>query len=538
MSGRGAAARWSVLMRTAAIMAALGAASGEAVRAQQKEPVIRPRSVAEELQMFSQVLNQIRINHADSVDVHELFMAAIEGMVAAVDPHSYVLPALRLSPDKDKMLRDGKAHPVPLTFTYIGAAPVVVSTPRTAAATSLDVLPGDELVAIDGAPVSARSAEELHITLAGPKGSTVMLTFERHRLDGSSVTLTRAVRRVQADETSGVPVAFLLAANTGYVRITHFLNERVADDLRSALSTLEREGMRRLVLDLRDNGGGDPDQAAKIAGEFLPRGSVVYRSVGRRADSERTVTVERSWLRPGERAYPVVVLVDRGTASAAELLAGALQDHDRAIIVGRPTFGKALLMQPFPLSDGSVIMLVTGSVQTPCGRVIQRQYRGLAPREYYRMAAADRDTAGLPSCRTANGRLVYGGDGIRPDILLPAWQPPPLWLAHALENDLILRWTGSYLDAAPLPDLLAVSGRPALPAATTLEFRTFAAQQGVEIPTDSDTELRLHAVLLSAIAAASRDAAGYYRIAAALDAELEAAVAAFAQTDSVLGRQK
>src|SRR3982750_4039019 len=124
-------------------------------------------------------------------------------------------------------------------------------------------------------------------------------------------------------------------------------------------------------------------------------------------------------------------MVNGGTASASELVAGALQDHDRALIVGRPTFGKALLMGGFPLSDGSLIYLVIRPVKTPCGRIVQREYADISPREYYRLARADRDTAGRPSCRTDHGRTVYGGGGIYPDLLQEEFTPPG-WLSKLL----------------------------------------------------------------------------------------------------------
>ena len=153
--------------------------------------------------------------------------------------------------------------------------------------------------------------------------------------------------------------------------------------------------------------------AARVVPEKIspPAGTLIYTSEGRKKDATDTVRVKRSFFRHEER-YPLVVLINGGTASAAELVAGALQDHDRAIIVGRPSFGKALLMKPIRLTDGSVLMLVVGHVRTPCGRVIQRSYRGLALRDYYTRALAPRDTAGLPSCRTDAGRTVFGGGGI------------------------------------------------------------------------------------------------------------------------------
>lgn len=510
---------------TAAALATVGAADAPA----QGSAPIRQRTVYEDLQMFSQVLNQIRVNHPDSMDTHALFMAAIEGMVAAADPHSYVIPYNRLSPEREKELRAGRLVPVPLTFRFVGGSPVVVSVAPGSKAAALDVVPGDELIAIDDAPVAARSADELDLVLAGPRNTTVSLRFERRRADGSIARLDRAVPREVVEPATAVPVAILLPEGTavdeqaaprgrpGYVRVTTFVHDRVADDLRDALDRLEKAGMQGLVLDLRENGGGRLDQAARIAGAFLPRGSIVYTTAGRKKETYDTIRVQRSFW-SSERRYPIVVMVNAGTASASELVAGALQDHDRALIVGQSTFGKALMMQGFPLADGSVVMLVIGTVHTPCGRSIQREYRGITTREYYRASADERDVLSRPSCTTAGGRTVYGGGGIHPDVVLPHGVTPP-WLSRILEQDLPLRWVPGFLDAggAPFPDVEAMGADPSLRDEAIADFRAFAAQQGVEVPETPEASRALTRVLLLRIARVRWGEAGAYSLIAALD---------------------
>lgn len=500
---------------------------------------VRRRSAAEDLQMFSQVLNQIRLNHPDSIDTHDLFMAAVEAMLGAADPHSYVVPAARLSPAKEREWRAGKYYPVPIDFEFYGGSPVVVSVAPGTAAARLDILPGDELIAVDSQPVTAQNAMELAIGLSGGKGSTVTLTLERQRIDGSLVTLRRIVKRERVDETTAVPAAFMLDRETGYVRITTFANSKVADDLHAALGRLEKLGMKRLVLDLRDNGGGSIDQAADVAGEFLPKGALVYTAHYRRkADDDRdTVRVRRSfWSR--EKRHPLVVIVNAGTASASELVVGALQDHDRALVVGRATFGKALLMRWFPMSDGSSLWLVSGHVRTPCGRVVQRQYRSVTRRDYFRLARAERDTAGRPSCRTAGGRTVYGGGGVYPDVPFPEPDPPPLWLARVHEADLPLKWIGGYVSSreAAFPSLEALAANPALPPQALADFRAFAQSQDVPIPADADQ--RLERMLLRQIAFAKWGEEGYYRLAAATDPAVKEAGGQFDRAAAILAVAK
>lgn len=495
----------------------------------------RPRSAYDDLQMFSQVLNQIRVNHPDSLDSHRLFMAAVQGMVQAADPHSYVIPAARLSPERERALRAGRLHPVPIDFRYQGGTPVVASVAPGTLAARQDILRGDVLVSVDGEPVLAESAFELDVFLAGARGSTVRLELERERSDGSRVSLLRDVRRERGDDESAVPVAMLMDGGTGYVRVTTFSSERAFEDMIGALRRLEREGMRQLVLDLRENGGGLVDEASRAASAFLPAGSVVYTTRGRKEEVNDSVVVRRSF--GSERGYPIVVLVDEGTASAAELVAGALQDNDRAVVVGRPTFGKALLMQGFPLTDGSLVMLTIGHVRTPCGRVVQRQYRGIRTADYYRMARAERDTAGRASCRTTGGRTVYGGGGIYPDVVLPEPAPAPVWLARLAEEGIHTRWIGGWLtdhgDAFASAEALAAA--PTLPAGALEGFRAFAAAQGHAPPAGPEADRALERLLVPEIAGTKWGAAGYYRVSAALDGQIDAAARELARADEILG---
>ena len=327
----------------------------------------------------------------------------------------------------------------------------------------------------------------------------------------------------------------MLDATTGYVRITAFENQKVADDVHDALGRLEKAGMTRLVLDLRDNPGGIVSEAAKVAGEFLPKGTLLYTQAGRKKEVTDTGRVERSfWSR--EKRYPMVLLVNEGSASASELVAGALQDHDRALLVGRPTFGKSLLMQGFPLADGSMMMLVIGQVRTPCGRVVQREYHDLTTREYYRQARAQRDTAGRPSCRTDGGRVVYGGGGVVPDVRLGEREPAPVWLARLDELQLPLQWAGAHVteQAAAFPSLDALAADPKLAPGALASFRAFARAQGAEVPEGADADRMLERRLLLRVAATKWGGEGYYRLAARLDPEVDAARAAFDEAQRIL----
>ncbi len=498
----------------------------------------RPRTPYEDLQLLSGVLNQLRVNHPDSFDTHELMMAAIRGLVNAADPHSYLITAVRLNPQKERELRARRLVPVPIEFRFFGGAPVVRSIAAGSSAARTDILPGDELVAIEGKAVLVHSDVELEILLAGPRNSSVVLTLERRRSDGSLVQLTRAVKRERVADGNAVPAVQMLDAQTGYVRITTFAAEKVAEDLRAALRRLEGSGMQRLLLDLRDNGGGSLDESARVAGEFLPTGSVVYTAEGRKKDVADTGRVRRGFW-ASEKRYPIVVMVNSGTASASELVAGALQDHDRALIVGQPSFGKSLMMRGFPLPDGSVLVMVVGHVKTPCGRVVQRQYQDITRRDYYRMARAERDTANRPTCRTTGGRTVFGGGGIYPDIVMPDPEARPTWYARLYEDALFLKWVGGYAEAnsASYPNLAALVAKPVATPGAVAEFRRFAEQQGARIPAGEDADRLLERAIVRNVAVTKWGEEGLYRVIAVTDPEVMAALRSFDKLPGALSQR-
>lgn len=492
---------------------------------------LRARTAAEDLQLFSQVFNQIRLNHPDSVDAHRVLMAAIQAMVQATDPHSYVIPAARLQPQKLEDYREGRLHPVPIEFRFVGGSAVVASVRAGTDAGRRDILPGDELVLIDGEPMLAESPLELEVMLSGPRNSEVTLTFERRQADGQLARHERRVKRERFSEETAVPAAVMIGDSTGYVRITTFAHDKVSDDLRAALRKLDGQGMQRLLLDLRQNGGGLVDEAARIAAEFLPDGAVLYTAETRRTKPD-TGRVRRMFR--GARDVPIIVLVDDGTASASELVAGALQDHDRALVVGQPSFGKSLMMRGFPLSDGSILMLVVGQLRTPCGRVIQRQYRDVTTRNYYRLAAEERDTAGRPTCRSDSGRVLYGGGGIYPDVRLPRPTAEPEWYRRVQSLDLPASWVGGYVNAheATLTSRDDWVQAPSLADGTLAAFRAYALERGVTIPAGDAPDARLTHLLLRTVAYAKWGNAGLYQAEVALDPEIKQAMAYFAELEA------
>ena len=488
----------------------------------------RPRTLAEDLQLFSQVLNHLRVNHPDTLDLHRIVMAAVRGMIQAADPFSGFVSYERLDPEKAEEFREGRYIALPIQFTFVQGRPLVGQVAPGTRAARENILPGDELVSIDGQPVTAGNDIELQIILSGPEGSNVTLGFDRWALDGSRTSFERTVRRERPDEGTAVPGAVMLDGNVGYVRILSFSDFNVADELRSAVGGLEDQGMEALVLDLRDNGGGLVSESSEIAGEFLPEGAIVYTSFGRKEFATDTGRVERSFWQ-SQREYPLVVMVNENTASASELVSGALQDHDRAVLVGRTTVGKSLMMLTLPLIERSTItgqvFLNIGRIRTPCGRVIQRSYADMPVSRYLSLRGEPVDTTGLPTCESTGGRTLYGGGGVVPDVMLPRPLAVPAWRLRAAQRGIGTRWAASYVtdrrDSLTDPTLL-LEDSVATEVVTSYLERVRA--EGIEPGDGADTpELRL--TLLPLVAELRWGPAEALLVSSRLDPEIEAAVA-------------
>jgi carboxyl-terminal processing protease len=258
--------------------------------------------------------------------------------------------------------------------------------------------------------------------LRGPRGTSAKITVEHY---GNRQTQTVEITRDAVPQPS-IPEVYMIRPGVGYIAMTGGFNQTTAEEFRTAMSELKSQGVEKLIIDLRGNGGGLVSQAYQVASYFLQRGQVVFTQRGRIADTFGSFTSNN----PSPDKTPIVMLVNRGTASASEILSGALQDHDRALIVGEPTFGKGLVQNPFPLPYNSALLLTIAKYQTPSGRTIQRDYSNGNLYDYYTQGGTLRDDkkptapAGSES-RTDMGRIVYSGGGIGPDeIVKPATITP------------------------------------------------------------------------------------------------------------------
>lgn len=402
--------------------AALGPAAA------QRADTTREPTPYEQLQLFSNVLNQIRANYIDSVTYEALVRAAIDGMLHALDPHSQFMP--RAEWERLDAFEHGDLPGVGLELEQEDSLVTVLGVTPGGPAAKAGIQPGDRITTVNDTVVAGLRATEVALRLTGPKGSSVALLVERgSRLDPQRMSVVLKRRSVKPPPTT---ISGMADSITGYVWLAWF-GPKAPVEVPSAVRGLRRRGARQLILDLRDNPGGIAQAALDIAALFLPKGTLVFRTKGRKADANKDYVSPRD----GDLLkMPLIVLINEHSASASEALTGSLQDHDRALIVGRRSFGKALVQTGFLLMPaGDMVMLTIAHVLTPSGRFIQRRYQGVGYRQYVSLAGkagAVEDTVAV--YHTDRGREVRGGGGIVPDVSIPAPTELPIWWSVAVDS--------------------------------------------------------------------------------------------------------
>jgi len=316
------------------------------------------------LKVFSEVLTLVRHNYVESTNSRELIFGAIRGMLEGLDPHSSFMP-----PELYKEMQvetqgsfGGLGIEITVRERYLTVVAPIEGTPADRAG----IVAGDRIIRIDGAPTKDMTLVDAVRKLRGPKGTPVTITILREDQDPFDVTVTRDIIEVHSVRTSD------LGEGIGYIRLISF-QERTSRDLQDELKALREKGMRGLVLDLRNNPGGLLTQAVQIADLFLEKGKLIVYTEGR-AKSQNLSFVDQH---DNPQDFPMVVLVNKGSASASEIVAGALQDHQRAVVVGTQTFGKGTVQTVIPLNDGSGLRLTTAKYFTPNKRAIDGA--GLTP---------------------------------------------------------------------------------------------------------------------------------------------------------------
>jgi carboxyl-terminal processing protease len=374
-------------------------------------------TLRDSLHSFTNVYSLVEQNYAepitgDKVD-KAIYDGAIPGMLHVLDPHSNFYDPKAFAQMRED--QHGKYYGVGMTIQpqlIDGVARIVVLAPfEGTPAYKAGIRPGDTILSVDGKPTEGLDSTAVASLLKGPKGTHVSVVMAR---EGKDKPLNFDLVRDEIPRYS-VDLAFMVKPGVGYIHVTNFM-ETTSREVGEALEKFRAQGdLHGLVVDLRGNPGGLLNEAVNMSDKFLQKGQIVVSQRGRAFDP---VVYRATHGEEGQTKYPIVVLVNRNTASAAEIVSGALQDHDRALIVGETTFGKGLVQTVFQISDNTGLALTTYHYYTPSGRLIQRPYDNMSLYDYYYVRDASKepkDKSNLEVKLTDSGRTVYGGGGITPD---------------------------------------------------------------------------------------------------------------------------
>ncbi len=394
-------------------------------------------SSTENMRKVQEAFQFIQRNYVERVDSAQLAEDAILGMLEGLDPHSIYISSEDMRRVRENF--EASFEGVGIYYEFLpgpdGRDTLAVLMPiEGGPSEEAGLMPGDRIVTVNDSSAIGWTTPDVERYLKGPKGTEVYVQVERRGYDRPlSFTIVRDQIPLHT-----VTAAHMVDEQTGYIKLSRFARTSYDEFMRS-MRDLQAQGMQRLVFDLRDNAGGLMEMAIRIADEFLPTGDMIVYTQSRRGNYNQEY---RARSGGSFESQPVIVLVNENSASASEIVAGALQDHDRALVVGRRTFGKGLVQQQFPLSDGAVLQMTISRYYTPAGRVIQTPYaRGTDEASYYaaKVDLLRRDFERLAEQRgvvpasemvvdvpdslrfqTDGGRVVYGGGGILPDWLVPA----------------------------------------------------------------------------------------------------------------------
>ena len=415
--------------------ALIGGVVGPRLNATPKEPA---DSADQVVKQFSEVLSLIEQNYSEPTDPEQTVYSAINGMLRTLDPHSIFFDPKRYAELREE--QQGKYYGVGMTIGTLDGRTKVLNLVVGAPAFRAGLRPGDVLLKVNDVSTDRMGTSEVSKLLRGAKGTLAKIEVER---EGVLDPLKFVVTRDEIPRPS-IEFAYRLSDNIGYIRIKSF-SETTDRELAAKLKEIDDSTLQGLILDLRDNGGGILNEGIRVADAFLDKGQLVVYTKGRNSPERRFTAPNGS----GSQKYPLVVLINQDTASAAEIVAGALQDHDRGLIVGETSFGKGLVQTVYPLDQQTGLALTVAHWYTPSGRLIQRDYSHLSLFDYYN--AKDRDDIKPTEIKlTDSGRQVYGGGGIRPDVKVQD-RKLSAFESSLFQSGMFFNYTPHYLAAHPHP---------------------------------------------------------------------------------------
>ncbi|NUN08553.1 MAG: S41 family peptidase [Ignavibacteriaceae bacterium] len=384
----------------------------------QIDKVFGSDNLLENLRKFNDVLTYTQRYYVDETDSQKLVESAIKGMLNELDPHSVYIPAKQMQTVEEEF--KGNFEGIGIEFQIVNDTLTVVSPITGGPSEALGILSGDRIIKIDGESSIGITNDDVRKRLRGPSGTKVKVVILRTGVkEGIEYVITRDKIPLYS-----VDAHTMLDSKTGYVSISRFA-EKTTDELLDALADLDKRGMKQLVLDLRNNAGGFLNQAFMISDLFIDGNKKLVYTRGRRSEFNEDYYASTESL---YEKVPLIILINRGSASASEIVSGAVQDWDRGLIIGETSFGKGLVQRQFSLNDGSAVRLTISEYFTPSGRLIQRKYSD--KKKYYEDLMEREETEGenldhkseqdssRPTFTTNKGRKVYGGGGITPDYLV------------------------------------------------------------------------------------------------------------------------
>lgn len=402
--------------------------------------------LSDSIKKFSDVMTFTDKFYVEEIDPKKLVETAIMGVLDSLDPHSVYIPAKQMEGVEEQFR--GNFEGIGIEFQVVNDTLTVVSPITGGPSEALGILAGDRIVKIDGKDFTGITAEQVRTKLRGPAGTKVTVSIYRPGIRG----LNNYVIVREKIPLYSVDSHFMYDQQTGYISVSRF-SETTSEEMLKALAEMKKSGMRRLILDLRNNPGGYLNQAFQIADMFIDGEKMIVYTKGRKNDFNEEYFASKKY--PYEK-IPLIVLVNAGSASASEIVSGAIQDWDRGLIIGETTFGKGLVQRQFMLTDNSAVRLTISRYYTPSGRLIQRDYKD--KKNYYTSVSnrkvngevnninhsAEKDST-KPVFKTKKGRIVYGGGGITPDYILPAGTIQPYTAAMRRDN-LFYLYSLSYMD--------------------------------------------------------------------------------------------
>lgn len=370
---------------------------------------------------FARLLNIIESTYVDSTHLDKLTETAIVEMLAKLDPHSVYIPKEEVSKMNEPL--EGEFEGIGISFNIFKDSLLVVSTIPGGPSEKVGIMPGDRISFVDGKPTCGVKLQNSDVfkLLRGKKGTIVNLKIKRKNVkDLLEFTIVRDKIPIYS-----VDATYMLNHETGYIKVNRFA-ETTTDEFESALKDLKKQKMTNLILDLRGNGGGLLKAAFEMADNFISNDRMIVYTEGLKSPRKDYKATSAGLFEQGK----LVVLIDEGTASASEIVSGAIQDWDRGVIIGRRSFGKGLVQQPFMLNDSSIVRLTTAHYYTPSGRCIQKSYKngieeyeGDIEKRYKDGELFHKDSVRLNETlryhTLTNNRVVFGGGGIMPDIFVP-----------------------------------------------------------------------------------------------------------------------